>query len=115
MTETFIIALGYIITIFYLIQAHSRIAYLENQTNLDQPDIYRRAKADLEDRLKPSIKLLNKCVQDIRYLSYRQHIKLGEVRITEVNQDDVFRVGELHPLCIYLHSHIQDFKMKLED
>ena len=114
MIETFIIACGYMIMTFFLIQAHSQIAHLENQARLNQTDIHRRVKKDLEDRLKPSLKLLNKCIQDIRYFACRHHIKLNDVKITEVDKDDVFRVGELQPLCRYLYSHIQDFKMKQE-
>ena len=110
----FIFFCVYIITLFFLFQAHSKILSLENEILLDQPHIYGRAKENFESRLSPSIKLLNQCVQDIRYLSYRHHIKLGEVKITEVDQDDVFRVSELQTLCKYLYSHIQDFKLKQE-
>jgi hypothetical protein len=99
-----------IITLIFLMSAHSKILCLENEMRLDYPDTYRKAKENIEKRLKPSISMLKKCNADIREIAYRLGIKLTEVSVTEVNSDDVFKVGELHPICVHLNAHLQDFK-----
>jgi hypothetical protein len=108
--EIFLAITFNITTLILLIFAHSKILCLENEMRLDYPDTYRKAKKNIEERLKPSIKILQKCKADIREIAYRLGIKLTEVRITEVNSDDVFKVGELHPICVHLNAHLQDFK-----
>jgi hypothetical protein len=109
-----IIFIGYVITVFCLVQAHSTIAHLENQARLNQPDIHRREKEALEERLEPSIKLLNRCVYDIRRIAYKFKVRLYDVGISEVVKDNIFKVGEFHEKCTYLYAHLQDFKLKQE-
>ena len=109
-----IIFLCFMILTFFLVQAHSTIARLENQARLGQPDIRRREKEALEERLEPSIKLLNRCVYDVRRIAYKFKVRLYDVGISEVVKDNIFKVGELHEKCTYLYTHLQDFKLKQE-